>query len=104
MDGDFDQISATKGTARDQQIDKLEIDLQREKDGRQEDRFVAILCVVIVIDLAVFPSAENWGAPIAILILELFLLIALAKRMGVDVIVTWLDKILNAVGPNNNPK
>jgi len=38
------------------------------------------------------------------LILELFLLIALAKRMGVDVIVTWLDKILNAVGPNNNPK
>ncbi|MCF6322977.1 MAG: hypothetical protein L3J89_01415 [Gammaproteobacteria bacterium] len=104
MSNGFDQIISAKGTVKDQQIEKLENELQREKEGRQEDRFVALLITVMIIDLAAFPSMESWGGPVSILIIQLFLLIVAANRMGVDVIVTWLDKILNAVSPDSKPK
>lgn len=102
MEDELDQIISQKATARDQQIAELENDVQSEKDGRQEDRFIALLLVVLAIDLYFFPDMKSWGGSVSILVIELFILVIAANRMGVDVIVTWLDKLLNAVSPSRN--
>lgn len=95
---DFDQEESKK----DEQIAELQSELERCRDGRNEDRFMAGLIVLILFDVLAFSSMDGWGGPIAILVLEIFLIIPLAKRFGVDVVELWIDKVLGSLGNNSD--
>ena len=45
--------------SKDTNIDKLEKSLEREKDGRDQDRFLAIVAGLICFDIWVFTIVHN---------------------------------------------
>ena len=57
--------------------------------------FYVALVVIIVIDMCVFQHFNNWGSPVAILVLELIFLVLLAQHTHIDYIEVLADKILN---------
>lgn len=82
---------------KDRDIERLQYELQSEKDGRKEERFVFILLLVIIFDTWTFSTFETWSAPLAIFLLQAIFLIVLAKRLGVDEAHVLLDRVLHMV-------
>lgn len=85
-----------------QQIEELQEQLARERDGRNEDRFVGIVCMVALLDVVFFTVMPTFGGPIALLILELLILIPLARRMGMQEIATLLGRVLDRMVTKGN--
>jgi len=88
--------------AKDEQIASLEESLVKEKDARSEERFLFVLAIVILIDLMIFPSMQTWGAPVAILVLQVLLVVPLARRCGVEEAARLVDRLLEIIGSRNN--
>jgi hypothetical protein len=82
-------------TLRDEQINALQESLAAERDARREDRFIFIVAFVILFDVAFFTVMPNFGGPLALLILELLILIPLARRMGMEEIAALIDRVLH---------
>lgn len=89
------KAEATEVSKQDRQIEELQEQLTKERDGRNEDRFVGIVCLVMLLDVVFFTVMPTFGGPIALLILELLILIPLAKRMGMQEIATMLGRVLD---------
>ncbi|MGR3724512.1 hypothetical protein [Abyssibius alkaniclasticus] len=87
-DTDTDQALVEK-------IDALEKSLEREQDGRREDRFVCLLIVFMLLDILLLNGAVNMSVGIIVFVLQLVFLLVVAKRMGVEQIAGILDRILN---------
>lgn len=64
------------------------------EDSRKEERFLSVVCAVILLNLLFWYPTGNWAVPVATLILQLFVLIPLAKRYGMESIVELGNKIL----------
>jgi hypothetical protein len=88
--GESDKVDQAKAA--------LESQLQAEKDGRMEERFMWIVIVVILIDVLWFRNAPNAVVPIVVLLLESVILFVLAKRMGIDEMVLLFEKMIQSVG------
>lgn len=91
----FSALVAEKPSKRDQLIEELQDQLEAERDGRNEDRFVCIVCLVMLLDVVFFTVMPTFGGPLALLVLELLILIPLAKRMGMQEISQILSSVLN---------
>lgn len=96
-DDGFGELLTEQPTKRDQQIQELQEQLARERDARKEERFIAIVILVLIFDIAFFTVMPSFGGPLAVLILELLILIPLAKRMGMEEIVEILDRVLGRI-------
>ena len=72
----------------------LQDELTAERKMRLEERFVGIVCLVIILDVVFFSVMPSFGGPIALLIFELLILIPLARRMGMKEIAKMLDGVL----------
>lgn len=86
--------------ASDQLADKiaaLESELQDEKDGRLEDRFISFVIFVILLDIMLLHGTANVALPIVVLILQLFVFFLLAKRMGSEDVARLIDRLLHSV-------
>lgn len=94
MPRDFDRITrSSPDSSKDEQIAALEDDLQSEKDGRNNDRFLAALGFIILFDSLIFRDT-SWVGSLVVLFFEILLILVLAKRLGVEEIATH---ILNAI-------
>jgi len=93
---DFDKLleKTDETTNKDRVISDLEERIQSLEEQLLEERFYWVFLIVIFFDTVFFLHMENWGGPIAILILEVIGLIAFAKKCRVDMIVEIIDKIL----------
>lgn len=80
---------------QDKQIQELQAKLIYEKDARLEERFVYLVVAVMLLDVVFFTVMPTFGGPIALLILELLVLIPLAKRMGMEEIARILGRVLD---------
>lgn len=78
----------------DESAAALETRLQREMDGRQEDRFWAFAIGAILLDMAVFQHL-SWIAIICIFLLEIVVLLGLAKRLGNEHATILLDYLFH---------
>jgi hypothetical protein len=90
-------LISNEPTSRDEQIENLQESLENERDARREDRFVFIVVLVLLLDVVFFSIMNNLAGPLALLVLELLILIPLAKRMGMEEIATLLDRVLGRV-------
>lgn len=90
----FDVLVQEEPSKQDQQIEELQEQLERERDGRNEDRFVGIVCLVLLLDVVFFSVMPTFGGPLALLVLELLILIPLARRMGMQEVAQILDRVL----------
>ena len=91
----FDVLVASEPTPQEKQIQELQTELARERDWRKEDRFVGIVLLTILLNVVFFSVLPTFGGPIAILLLELLILIPLARRMGMAEIVQIINSVLN---------
>lgn len=82
--------------------DSLQAQLQAEKDLRLEDRFVFCVIILILIDIILLNGAINSWLAILVLVFEIIILFAIAKRMGVEKIDSIMNRMLGAVSGTNN--
>jgi hypothetical protein len=78
----------------DESAAALEARLQKELDGRQEDRFYAFFAGTILIDMAMFQHLP-WIGTICIFILEIIFLTGLAKRLGNEFVTILLSRLFH---------
>ena len=74
----------------DESAAALELRLQKEMDGRQEDKFYSIAIGAVLIDMAVFQHLP-WVGIISIFLLEIVILLGLAKRFGSEHVTILLN-------------
>ncbi len=96
------EIFADEPTPRDALVKDLQESLADIRDARREERFVFIVICVLLLDVVFFTVMPSFGGPLALLILELLVLIPLAKRMGMEEIAKMLDRVVNRIIPGNN--
>lgn len=94
LDELFDERQPTQ---RDQQLAELQESLTRERDKRKEDWFIFVVVTTILLDVVFFSVLDNLGGPLALIILQLLILIPLARRLGMEEIVQILDRLLNRI-------
>ena len=66
---------------------------QKLSDEVKEERFLWIIATIIVFDAHVFPSLNGWGL-VAILALEMILVLVLARRLGIEDVASFMEKIM----------
>jgi hypothetical protein len=76
-------------------IAKLEERIQKLEDEKNEERFLWILSTIILIDFILMPQINNSGASLIIGIIEIILIILLARKFGIDEVEKIFDKLLN---------
>lgn len=91
----FGSLVDAEPSKKDQQIEELQTQLEAERDGRKEDRFVGIVALVLLLDVVFFSVMPTFGGPLALLVLQLLVLIPLAKRMGMEEIAEILSRVLH---------
>lgn len=91
----FDLLAKGDVSAQDSQVSELQEQLAHEKDARQQERFIFIVVAVLLLDVVFFAILPTFGGPLALLLLELLILIPLAKRMGMEEIAELLSRLLD---------
>jgi len=94
---DLQELIDDAPSQKDEQINQLQNRLSYEQDARREERFVFIITVVLLLDVVFFSVMDTFGGPIALLVLELMILIPLAKRMGMEELATIFYSVLNRI-------
>lgn len=87
----------TDVTKRDEQIEELQERLTQEQDARREERFVFIVLFILLLDVVFFSIMPTFGGPFAIVVLELLVLIPLARRMGMEEIAGIINRVIDGV-------
>ena len=98
----FDALVSVEVSKRDQQIADLQEEIQYQRDARAEDRFIFIVVGIILFDIVFFSVMPSFGGPIALLILQLLVLVALARRMGMGEVATILSRVLDRMSGKGN--
>lgn len=80
----------------DESAAALELRLQKETDGRQEDKFYSIAIGTVLIDMAVFQHLP-WVGIVCIFLLEIVILLGLAKRLGSEHATILLDYLFRQI-------
>jgi hypothetical protein len=80
----------------DESAAALELRLQQETDGRQEDKFYAIAIGTVLADMAVFQHLP-WVGIVCIFLLEIVILLGLAKRLGSEHVTILLDYLFHQI-------
>ncbi len=75
-------------------LEQVQQELNEIKDSQKEERFYWISAVIVVFDIFTFQKMSTWGAPISITVLEIIVLICLARKFGVKDIWTLTEKLI----------
>ena len=103
MSDGFDKLkSRDTPSHKDILIQELETKVFELENRILEERFYWILAMIIVVDIIAFIHMPSWGGPISILILELFALLALADKCGVDNVVIIINRIIDGWHQKNS--
>ena len=78
----------------DESAAALELRLQKEMDGRQEDKFYAIAIGAVLLDTAVFQHL-SWIGIVCIFLLQIVVLLGLAKRLGNEFVTILLTQLFH---------
>src|SRR3990167_787253 len=81
---------------KDAAIEALQDKLEKEIALRKEERFCWIVVFITLLNAFFFARFDNWGSPIALLILELIPLVILARKFGVPDLTNLLDKYFSS--------
>ena len=87
-----DEMSPTIALALEEAAQKFE----KERDLRLEERWYWLALFLIGADFHFFSQIQSWTAPIGIIALELIVLIALARKWGVDMVELIFLRMIDA--------
>ena len=83
-----------------EQVSILTRNYESERNDRNEERFIWILVLLIIVDFEFFTIMQNIVGPIVIGCIETLLIFVLAERCGIDGVLPLIDRVLSAVGPS----
>ena len=83
---------------------ELENKLEAEIDRRLEERFVWVVLTMILADTLMFAHVDNWAGPVVIGVLELILLVVLARKWGIEEVSQVLAKFLDRAADHTDPR
>ncbi|WP_127144915.1 hypothetical protein [Pelagibacterium montanilacus] len=87
---------------KDWALAQLERRTEGQSDKHLEERFIWILVCIVLFDAFVFSYIANWAGAIVIGIIQLFGIVVLAERCGVNSVVPILDRIGGWFGKSHN--
>lgn len=90
-------LTAVDKSPGSETIARLQQQLEALKDARNEERFYAILILVILLDVILFDAVDGLLVPITVVVLELILLIPLARRFGLEGIAEFLSSLVRRI-------
>jgi hypothetical protein len=79
--------------SKDDVIADLQSKIEDATQKRNEERFIWILVIVVIIDIGFLTQANNWSAPLVIGVLELVGLVVVAEKCKVNPIIQLIDRI-----------
>lgn len=94
----WDEKEDKKTSRESAALSQLQETLEKERDKRQEERFLLICAVLVIYDVDAFGDMAGWSGPIVLGILELLFLIVAGRFYGIDEIHTFLMKMMEKVG------
>ncbi|MGK8836189.1 hypothetical protein ACRS9B_11950 [Achromobacter xylosoxidans] len=93
-EGTPNAVNPAFNDSQDKALANLERLLEKERDKRQEERFLFVTMIVALADAYFFKEMNNWGAPIVIGLVQLVALIVFARMCGVQEVDRLLDRIM----------
>ena len=82
-------------------INKLETDLQEEKDQRKEERFYWIFVCILAVDAMLLLGGVNWFGFLVFCLFQFVFLMIMAHRLGVDWAVKRLGDLYQHLKRNS---
>ncbi|MEN2988993.1 hypothetical protein WG926_11825 [Tistrella sp. BH-R2-4] len=93
----LDAISSPSDNPTQDSIENLSQALEAERDARMEERFIFILVIMILLDVVFFSVLDTWTAPLSLVILQIILLLVLARRMGIQEFQILIDRLIGRI-------
>ncbi len=87
------ETEATTLTEDSARADALAQALNEEKAYRQDERFLFVFAIIVLLDVIVFDAVGGWVVPVILVILELAFLVVLARLMGVEEVVDLAQRL-----------
>ena len=97
-DKDFEKIEQKLDNPNDKTINELSeqnLGLQKKIN---EERFLGIFLIMILVDCYIFCQCQTWGGPVCLSILEIFFLFILGVKLGNDTFVMLISTIMKYWG------
>lgn len=81
---------------KDIQVERIEESLQGERQGRNRERFIGLIIIIILLDMLAFQSL-SWFADTLIFVLELIVVLVAAELCGIDGIYPIIQNAIDSV-------
>lgn len=94
----FSDLQGNDESGKDEAFARLQEEVVRLKDARLEERFIWIVICTVLVDVLWFRSVSNPALPIVVMILELIILMILAKRMQIEDVQALMERIVYGMG------
>lgn len=91
-------LKPPRDSNKDEALASLERQLQDAQDRHREERFIWISVVTILLTILLLHDSPSATLPLVVVLLELPLLIWVAKRCGVEDVAQLLDRLMNDMG------
>ena len=95
-------LDVLESTSDTKSIDRLTQENIKLESQRNAVCFIALLIVFFIIDIIAFEKYNNWGAPVAILILELVIAFIVGVYLEIDSFTNLMVGILNSINFKSN--
>jgi hypothetical protein len=84
-------------------LTNLSKELEDERAKHRKDMFLAVLCIVILVNALIFSRMETWAGPVMLTVLQVVALVVFGKRQGIDDISVLIDRLIDAYRQNGAP-
>lgn len=100
-----DEASAFKVTEtgkEDDALAALQNEIQDLQNSRNEERFLLVAIIVVLVDALIFSSMENWAGALVIGVIEIFAIAVLARKWRIEEVPQILSKFLDRTAERVN--
>lgn len=89
--------------AEDSALAEMQNEIQDLRNDRNEERFLLVLIIIVLIDAFIFTQMANWAGAIIIGLIEIFGIAVLARRWSIEEVPQMLSKFLDRTADRINP-
>lgn len=81
----------------------MQNEIQDLKNDRNEERFLLVIVIVVLLDAFIFSFMANWAGALIIGIIEIFGIAVIARRWSIEEVPQMLSKFLDRASEKISP-
>lgn len=93
----------TKTDKEDDALAALQNEIQDLQNDRNEERFLLVVVIVVLIDALIFAHMDNWAGALVIGVIEIFAIAVMARKWRIEEVPQILSKFLDRTAERMNP-